>query len=86
MTQISIASFNGIGISFAQRNLIFAKVKPKAVIGIKDITVKAFGLRRFIYYFLDDLLRSFPVEIPVKTTASMPVNDCDNMDPVFYLR
>jgi hypothetical protein len=64
VAQLSVASFNRVGIGFSLRELISSQVIPETVISVKGITVVALGLRSMIYHVLNDLLRTFPGHFP----------------------
>jgi hypothetical protein len=83
VTQFSITCFDREGIRLAFRNFISAEVIPKAIIGIKSVTIINLGLGRTIYRILDGLLGAFPDHIPAEKAAGMPIYECDDVDPVF---
>lgn len=85
MPQLSVVSFNRVGISLAARNFIVAKVIPQAIIGIKSVTVILFGLWSTIYHVLDRLLSALPDHFPTQITARLPIYDREDVDPVFLL-
>ena len=53
VAQLGVVSFHRVGIGFAFRNFISAKVIPQAVICIKCVTVILLGLRRIVYHLLN---------------------------------
>ena len=83
MSQLSITGFNGEGVCLALRNFISAHVIPKAIIGIKGVTVIVFGFRRCVYHVLDGLLSAFPDHFPAQEAACLPIYDGGDVDPVF---
>ena len=83
MTQLCIASLDREGICLALRNLVSAEMIPKTIIGIKSIAVIDFGLRSIIHHILNSLLGAFPDHTPAEKTASSPVYERDDVDPLF---
>ena len=83
MSQLSIVTFHREGVGFPFRYFISAEVIPKAVIGIKCVTVIAFGLRSLIHHILNGLLSAFPDHFPAQIAACLPINECQDVDPVF---
>ena len=83
VSQFSVIAFHREGIGFALRDFISAEVIPKTVVGIKSITVIAFGLGCLIHHILDSLLSALPDHFPAQITARMPVYERDDVDPVF---
>ena len=85
MSQLSVIAFDREGIGFAFRDFISAPVIPQAIVGIKGITVIAFGLGCRIHHILDGLLGAFPNYFPAQITARPPVYAREDVDPVFLL-
>ena len=83
VAQLSVIPFNREGIGFTFRNCIPAEVIPKAIVGIKSITVILFSLRSLIDNVLDNLLGAFPDHFPAQITACVPVYDREDVDFVF---
>ncbi len=85
VSQLGVVAFDRESVCFALRNFVSAVVIPKSVIGIKRITVIAFGLGSLIYHLLDGLLSALPDHFPTQITACLPVYDREDIDPVFLL-
>ena len=85
MSQLGVIAFDREGIGFAFRNFISAVVIPQAIVGIKGITVIAFGLGCFIDHILDGLLGAFPYHFPAQITAGLAIYAGEDVDPVFLL-
>ena len=85
VTQLGVAGFHRIGIRFAFRNFIFAKVIPQAVIGIECIAVILLGFRCLVNHLLNGWLSALPDHFPAQIAARLPVYDRDDVDPVFFL-
>jgi hypothetical protein len=83
VAQLSIPCFNREGICLALRNFISTVVIPKAIIGIKCVTVIHFSLGRLVHHILDSLLGAFPDHIPAEETAGVPIYERDDVDSVF---
>jgi len=83
MTQLGIVGFDRIGIGFANRNLISAKVIPERSIGIEAITEIESCLWRVVHEFLDLLNSTVPDDFPAQNATRKPIYDGDDVDPVF---
>ena len=85
MAQLGVARFDRVGIGFAFRDFISAKVIPQAVISIKSIAVILLGLGRIIHQLLNGWLSAFPGHFATQITACLPIYDGQDVDPVFFL-
>jgi len=85
VTQLSVVSFNRVGVGFSFRNFIPAIVIPQAIIGIKCIAEILFGLGRTVNHLLNILLSALPDNFVAQIAACLPVYDRDDVDPVFLL-
>jgi hypothetical protein len=85
VAQLGVASFHRVGIGFAFRDFISAKVIPQAVVSIKGITEVLLGLRRIVYQLLKSWLSALPDHFPAQITTRLPVYDREDVDPVFLL-
>ncbi len=85
VAQLGVASFDRVGIGFAFRDFISAKVIPQAVISIKSIAVILLGLGRIVHQLLNGWLSAFPDHFPAQITACLPIYDREDVDPVFLL-
>lgn len=85
MAQLGIVSFHRIGIGFAFRNFISAKVIPQAVIGIQCVTEVTLGLGRIVYHLLNGRLSALPHHFPTQITARLSIYEREDVDPVFLL-
>ena len=83
MTQFHVTGFDRESVGLAPGNFISAEVIPKAIIGIKSVTVIYLGLGGTVYQVLDGLLDAFPDHIPAEKAAGLPIYDRDDVDPVF---
>lgn len=83
VAQLSISSFDRVGIRLAMRNLISTQVIPETIISIKGITVIALGLGCFIHHVLEGLLSAFPDYFPAQEAACLSIYDGGDVDPVF---
>lgn len=83
MPQLSIVGFDGIGVAFAFRDCVAAPVIPQAVIGRPGIAVVVFGLGRCVDQRLNGWLRTFPDHLPAQIAAGLPVDQRQDVDPVF---
>ena len=85
VAQLGVVAFHRIGIGFAFRNFISAKVIPQAIICIKCVTVILLGLGRIVYHLLNSWLSALPHHFPAQITTRLPVYDRQDVDPVFLL-
>lgn len=83
MPQLSIVGFDSIGVCFAFRDFVAAPVIPQAVIGIPGIAVVVFGLGRFVDHLLNGWLSALTDHFPAQIAAGLPVNQRQDIDPVF---
>jgi hypothetical protein len=83
MTQLSVVSFDRVGIGFAKGNFVTAKVIPECSVGIEAITEIESCLGRFIDECLELFNGAIPDDFPAQNTASEPIYDGYYVDPVF---
>jgi len=85
VSQLGIVSFDRVGIGFAFRNFISARVIPQAVIGIEGITKVLLSLGRIVYHLLNGWLSALPYYFPTQIATRLPIYDGQDVDPVFLL-
>ena len=85
VTQLGVVSFHRIGIGFAFRNFISTQVIPQAVIGIECITEVLLGLWCSVYNLLNVWLSALPNHFPTQIATRLPIDDGQDVDPVFLL-
>ena len=85
VAQLGVVAFHRIGIGFAFRNFISAKVIPQAVICIKCVTVILLGLGRIVYQLLNGWQSALPNHFTTQITACLPIYEREDVDPVFLL-
>jgi hypothetical protein len=83
MAQFGVVGFDRVGVGFAFRNFIPAKVIPQTVIGFKRIAVITLGFRRFVHQLLNGFLRSLPNDLKAQVAAGEAIYDGDDEDLVF---
>jgi len=83
MAQLSITSFNRVGVCLALRDFILSHVIPETIISVKRIAVIAFGFGSSVHHVLDGLLSAFPDHFTVQKAACPSIYDGDDVDPVF---
>ena len=83
MAQLGITGFNRIGVRLAIRDFILTGVIPETIIGVKGITVIAFGLGSSIHNLLEILLCAIRDHFPAQKAACLAVYDGQDVDSVF---
>ena len=83
MPQLSVITFDRVGVGFALGDFISSAVIPQAVISLKGIAVVTPGFRRFVHQLLNGRLGSLPDNPKAQVAASEPVYDGDDEDLVF---
>ena len=85
MTELGVIPFHRIGIGFAFRDFIPAKVIAEKCIRIQAIPEVLLCFRSLIHHFLETVLCALPDDFPAKDTACCPIYDGDDVDFVFFV-
>ena len=83
MAQLGVIPFDRVGIGFAVRDCVDAKVIPQAIIRIEGVTVVALRLRSLVHQFLDHCLGALPDHLEAQVAAGQAIYDRDDEDLVF---
>ena len=83
VAQLGVVGFHREGIGFALRDCIATQVIPQAVIGIECVTEVLLGLGRIVHQLLNSRLSALPNHFPAQITAALPIDDGQDVDPVF---
>ena len=86
VAQLGVIAFNQESIGLAFRNCISTPVIPQVVIGLKGIRIILLSLGRAINQFLQDWLSAFPDHFTPQVTARVPIDEGQDVDPVFCYR
>ena len=84
MAQLSIITFDRVGLVFPLGDFIHTPVVPQAIIGIKGVAVIALGLGSLIHHLLDRFLGSLPDHFEAQIAAGEAIYDGDDEDLFFF--
>ena len=84
MPQLRIVAFHRIGVPFPLRHFIPASVVPQPIIDLERIAIVPAGFGGLVDHRLRDLLGAFPAHLVTQEAAGATIDECQDVDPLFF--